>query len=130
MSKKILYITLAIYAGFIIYANCRTHNPSKDLTPVHVQAFEVKGLDEKNAAEIESAFRQNDQVTGYSIKPADELVSVTYKYQEFPQNEIEKILSVGGSLAVVPKIFATQQSKCPVHKYLIVWEKLLDVHTF
>jgi len=130
MSKKILYITLVIYAGFIVYANCRTHNPSKDLTPVHVQAFEVKGLDQQNAEEIETAFRQNNQVTGFCIKPTEQLVSVTYKYQDFPQYEVEKILSVDGSLQVLPKIFATQQSKCSVNKYLIVWEKLLDVHTF
>jgi len=129
MIKKLAIAILICYAGVVVYANARYRNPSKDLQPVQIQAFEVNGLDSSAVDVFCDQLKSDDRITAVSFNRKEQLVSVSYHYQLLSKEELMIAMSKHGDLSIKQKSFP-EKASCPVHGYLAVWDKFLEFHTF
>ena len=129
MMRKIAIAILVVYAGIVVYANMRFRNPSMDLQPIQVQAFQLSGLDSTEVKSYCEQIKKDEHITALSYDKDSQLLSVSYHYQEVPSEKLMLLLGDNGAVKVTPKTFA-QKPTCPVHGYLAVWHKFLEFHTF
>lgn len=129
MIRKIAIAILIVYVGIIAYANIRFRNPSMDLQPIQVQAFEVSGLDSSQVSNYCDRLKKEEHITAVSYRQDTQLLSVSYHYQQVPMEKLMLLLGNNGTVKVNTKSFP-QKPTCPVHGYIAVWHKFLEFHTF
>lgn len=131
MKKKILITLITSYGLFIVYANLRTENPSRDLKPICLKTYTFASLSNEDAKVLRSNLMSNVNITAVSTNAEKDLVGVSYQYEELSAKDFLNMVSMNNTFTVSEKDFKKDNRPgCPVGGLMETWEKLLKFHRF
>ncbi len=130
--KRILFYSLLIgLISLVSYANLRFVNPSASIEPVDVRTFEISNLQNTKPEIVTEWVMQNPEVKAVSVNESKSLIGVTYQYQNLSEEDLLNLVAMNGVLTVSKKVFAkSDKPGCPVHGFLVVWERTLSALRF